>query len=149
MIRIELPGLPPTLNHAYIKTRGGARALSEEGRAYKRETTVHFARAHQAEMRALRPNVPYLVYLRLYFEKLENDGWAKGKTSRYKRLDASNRIKILEDCLMEAGGFDDSQNMIFIVQKRQKLEAELERTIIWLWDLSCESTPFDGGLSLV
>lgn len=149
MIRIELAGLPPTLNHAYIKTRGGARALSEEGRAYKRETTVQFAREYQAEMRALRPNVPYLVYLRLYFEKLENDGWAKGKTSRYKTLDASNRIKILEDCLMTAGGFDDSQNMVFIVQKRQKISTELERTIIWLWDLSCESTPFDQGLGLV
>jgi Holliday junction resolvase RusA-like endonuclease len=143
MIRLELPSLPPTTNHLYVKTRGGGRALSEEGRKYKTETTSLLQREYSRELFTLKKNVPYLVVFRFWFETLENKGWAKGETSRYKKLDVTNRAKVIEDCLKDAGGFDDSQDFIVILEKRQGMP---ERSTIWMWALGSERTPFDDVL---
>ena len=76
----------------------------------------------------------YLFRIVLYFESLENPGWferwtedtyaTRGKTkgelvgrkgerkakSRYKKIDYDNRVKFIQDCVVEAVGIpDDSQ----------------------------------------
>jgi Holliday junction resolvase RusA-like endonuclease len=146
MIHIAMQGLPPSLNELYIKTRGGKRALSEGGRKYKAETTALLAQKFQAEMRQLTPNTPFLVLARFYFENVENLGWGKGTCSRYKRIDVTNRIKVLEDCLKDAGGVDDSQNLTMILDKR---EGRPERVDLWIWNLETETSPFCEPLERV
>lgn len=156
MIRLELQGVPPTTNHAYenvAKRRlpnghiiGGGRRLTDEGRAYLLETKTELARRYRQELQFFRPNAPYLVFVRLYFSALENAGFFKKKKTtqaRHKKLDLTNRIKLLEDALKDVGGVDDSQNFkVFL----EKLQGERERTIIWIWDLEEEATPFDDIL---
>jgi Holliday junction resolvase RusA-like endonuclease len=146
MIHLKIDGLPPSLNNLYVKTRGGGRALSEEGQKYKRETITYLAQQFPQEMRKLKPNVPYLALFVFYFETLENKGWATGKASRYKRTDAGNRVKIIEDCAKDAGGYDDSQNMSLIIVKRQCVPPTPEQSHVFIWDLSVERSPFDDVL---
>lgn len=142
MIQLHMAGVPPSLNNLYVATRGGGRALSADGRKYKNEIKTLLQQEFPKELMRLKKNTPYLVFFRFYFEHVENKGWAKGETDRYKRLDVSNRAKVVEDCVKDSGAYDDSQNLIVILEKRQGLP---ERTDIWLWDIEAETTPFDDA----
>ena len=142
MIKLSLDGLPPSSNHAYFNLPKGGRALTREGKKYINETKTHFVQAFPRQMTFFKPNRPYLVAIRFYFKEVENAGWFKGKAdSRYKKLDVGNRLKLLEDCLKDAAGTDDSQHFRIVLDKQQGKE----RTEIWVWDLEEEETPFDSG----
>lgn len=144
MIRLELPWLPPSTNHAYTNNGFGGRTLAAEGRAFKLETKVHLAQKYRRELMLFAPNKPYLIALRFFFEEIENKGFAKGKAkARYKTFDGGNRTKLLEDALKDAAGIDDSQTLVSIWEKRQGTP---ERTVLWAWSLEEESTPFDDFL---
>ncbi len=143
MIKLELMGIPPTANHAYA-TVHGHRVLSSKGKKYKTETKTSLVERFPRELRFFRDNAPYLVAVRFYFEEIENKGWFQGTAaSRYKRLDLTNRVKLLEDCLKDAAGIDDSQHLRVILDKQKGTE----RTVIWVWDLEQEETPFDAGFN--
>lgn len=157
MISISIPGVPPSSNHAYtnipgkvIKTKKGVmkvpggRVLSEEGQKYKKETISYIVRRYPKEMKFFQPDTPYAVYIRLYFPEIQNKGWPKKAENRYKTLDASNRVKLLEDSLKDAGGIDDSQHMFVFVEKRQGQE----KTEVFAWNLDKEATPFDDFMQL-
>lgn len=140
MIRLELPWLPPSSNHAYMNNGFGGRTLSTEGKKFKRETTAYFAQHYPREMRFFKPNLPYLLAFRFFFEDLENKGFTSGKTkTRYKVFDGGNRTKLLEDALKDAGGIDDSQTMTSLWSKCRGPE----HTIIWAWSLEEEGSLFD------
>lgn len=153
MIRLELPGIPPSVNNAYTnnpKRRlpngqmvGGGRKLTTEGKNYLTTTKATLAQKFRKELVFLKPNIPYLVVVRMFFETIENAGYPKKTDTRYKTFDITNRIKLLEDALKDAGGFDDSQTLMFLTHKVQGLP---ERTVIWLWNVEEEETPFDGPL---
>lgn len=144
MIRLELPWLPPSSNHAYMNNGFGGRTLSKDGRAFLVTTKAHLAQKYPREMMLFKPNKPYLIAIRFAFKQLENSGFAKGKAeSRYKRFDGGNRTKLLEDALKDAGGIDDSQTMVSLWQKAQ---SDREHTVIWAWSLEEESTPLDDFL---
>ena len=144
MIRLELPWLPPSANHAYMNNGFGGRTLSKEGRAFLVKTKAHLAQKHPKELMLFKSNTPFLLVFRFFFEGVTTKGFATGKAeSRYKKIDVDNRIKLLADALKDAGGIDDSQYFSFVVQK---LEGTPERTVIWAWDLEKESTPFDDPL---
>jgi hypothetical protein len=144
MIRLELPWLPPSSNHAYMNNGFGGRTLSTEGKKFKRETTAHFAQRYPREMRFFKANLPYLLVMRFFFEDLENKGFATGKTeTRYKKFDGGNRTKLLEDALKDAGGIDDSQTLTSIWSKER---GSPERTVLWAWSLEEEESPFDAPL---
>lgn len=144
MIRLELPWVPPSSNAAYINLPRG-RTLSTEGKKFKRETTAYFAQKFPQKLVFFRPNKPYLIAFRFFFENVETKGFAKGKAEyRFKTFDGGNRLKLLEDCLKDVGGIDDSQTMTSIWEKKQGLP---ERTIIWAWSLEEEMSPFDGVLN--
>lgn len=145
MIHIHLEGLPPSANNAYFNHPKGGRTLTKEGRKYINETKSALAQAFQKQMMFFKPDRPYLVFFRFYFAAVENAGWFKGKAqSRYKKLDVSNRVKLLEDCLKEAAGVDDAQNLRIVLDK---LEGK-ERTEILVWDMEEEGTPFDIGFNI-
>ena len=117
--------------------------LSTEGKKYKNETKTFLAKTYQPELRQFIPNSPYLVYMRFHFSVLQNATWGKpkGSESRYKKTDASNRAKLLEDVLKDVSGVDDSNTMVIILEK--KLAKTEEQTEVFIWNLDTEESPFD------
>lgn len=143
MIRLTVPGLPPSSNHAYFNLRGGGRSLTAVGRAYLTSTKSHLQRLYRTEMMFFQKNVPYLVLAHFYFPEVENKGYPNKGETRYKKLDGNNRLKLLEDALKDAGGVDDSQTLGFFWLKKQGAP---ERVELWIWNLETETTPFDDAL---
>jgi Holliday junction resolvase RusA-like endonuclease len=144
MIYMHIKGIPPSANNAYANVRG-RKILTKEGRKYITETKTYLAENFPKQLRIFQPNKPYQVFFRFFFEAIENKNFFEGKgETRYKVIDLTNRVKLLEDCLKEAGGIDDSQHLRFILDKQQGEE----RSEIWVWSLEDEETPFDAGFNL-
>jgi Holliday junction resolvase RusA-like endonuclease len=150
MIWLLLKGLPPSANNAYFNLPNGkGRTLTKVGRAYLTETKVTLAQEYPKAMLFFKPNVPYLIVFRFRLDTVENKGWAKGKSeTRYKKIDVTNRIKLLEDALKDAAGIDDSQNITVILDKQQNVGFE-ETTEIFAWNLEEEASPFDDALKRI
>ena len=139
MIRLEIPWLPPSTNHAYRNSPWGGRQLSSEGRSFLIRTKVHLVQSYRKELRLFEPNEPFAVAFRFYFETIENKGWAAKKAkNRYKTFDGDNRCKLLADALKDAGGIDDSQTLM---SAWEKTAGTPERTTIWAWNLKEERGP--------
>lgn len=140
MVRFEIPGLPPSSNNAYFNLPKGGRTLTRVGKKYKHETSAFLARQYPKELQYFRPNEPYLVAVRLTFTGLQNKTWGreKGAENRYKKLDATNRTKLLEDVLAAVTGVDDSSTMTFVIQK---CEGSEEKTEVRMWSLEREEDP--------
>lgn len=143
MIHLRIDGLPPSSNHAYFNNPKGGRTTTDAGRKYLTETAGHLQQRYRREMMFFKKNVPYCFLVRLYFQEVENKGYPTSAENRYKKLDGSNRIKLLEDALKNAGGIDDSQVLLFLVDKKHGLP---ERAELWVWNLETEVTPFDDAL---
>lgn len=138
MVEFRLPYIPPTTNHAYVTIRGGGRRLSDEGKKFKIDVTTYLVRHYPNELRIFKKNTPYAVHFTIFLTNLENKGWATGKTSRYKTLDVSNRVKLVEDALKDACGIDDAQNFIVILEKKSVATEAQECTNIRVWELDRE-----------
>lgn len=146
MVRIDLPGLPPSSNNAYVeippiikkgKVIPQGRRLSVEGARYKKDTTTAIVRNYPTSLAQIKKDAGLMLYVRFFFEKLYNKGWPKTAESRYKRTDVTNRVKLLEDCIKDACGIDDSQNEIVLLEKRQGPDA----TVVFIWNLELEVPP--------
>jgi len=150
MIFLFIPSLPPSSNHAYFNIRGG-RALTKEGQKYKNETIAWLTQNFPHELKELVPDTPYFVYARFFFDSLETEKWLqekrgtkqrskplKRKILRYKRLDVSNRLKLFEDCLKDAGGIDDSQFFSELIEKRVGRPDQPEYTEVFIWNMEKE-----------
>lgn len=153
MIRLSIPWIPPSINEAYINQRGGGRALSEVTRRFKTEAPAHLLRYHRQEMLFFvdKKNTPLTLAICCWMTELENKGWlaflegrSKKAVARYKKLDTTNRIKILEDVVAMAAGVDDSQNFTVALCKRL---GQTEKTDIWVWDPGKEYSPFDAAFA--
>ena len=115
-IRLVLE-LPPSMNHLYVRTRGGGIALTKKAlafREYVRKTAVEIMPQIMAFSTGLED--VYQLNITLYFDRLENPGWFIQKggkrqaKSRYKVIDVDNRIKFLQDCVTRSIGIpNDSQ----------------------------------------
>lgn len=139
MIRLVVPWLPPSSNKAYFNLPSGGRGITTTGRKFKTLTTTHLAQKYPKQMMFWKPNKPYLIVMRFHFAALLNAGYPKKAQSRYKVFDGGNRTKLLEDCLKDAGGIDDSQTLTSIWQKEQAAATDQEHTIIWAWSLEEEA----------
>jgi hypothetical protein len=138
MIHLYIPSIPPSTNHAYIKTRGGGRALSPAGKKYKAETESHLVRTYPQELRWFKKNQPYLLVAHLEFkdhDTLYNSGYPEKTDNRYKKLDTTNRIKILEDSLSKVASVDDAHNWAVLIRKAV---GEKDATYLWFWNLEDE-----------
>ena len=135
MIRLELPWVPISSNRAYFNLRTGGRMLSKDGKKFKAESSAHLAQKYPQQLVFFKPDVPYVVMMRYFFEAVENK---KGAKERFKRIDVDNRTKLLQDVLSEVGGFNDAQIMTAIGDKRQGFP---ERTVVWAWNLEEEVAP--------
>lgn len=134
---MKLPQLPPSSNNMYIKTRGGGRALSPEGKRFREETKTFLSREYSTDLVAMKKDVAYHVWFRFYVPTLYNQGWGSG-TARFKKFDATNRVKLVEDVLKDICGIDDSQNTIVVAEK---VFRETEGVEIWIWCPETETSP--------
>lgn len=143
MIHMQIPTVPISTNAAYIKGRGGRRILSSAGAAYKLETKTYLTSKYFGLIGKFKPdpNEPIACFVQLMMP-IYNDtfGAAKGAKTRYKKLDVSNRQKLLEDVMAEVLGVDDSNNVTVVFRKKNSTEL---RTDILLWLPEKEASPFD------
>lgn len=114
-LTLAFDGLPPSANNAYAtvypKGRPPIRVLSNEGKAFKRSVIVQVAPLAAR----LDPAKFYLVQLDIYADIIQLDGEAR-------RFDTSNRIKLTEDALAEALGFDDRRVKRIEAEKHHRPE---------------------------
>jgi len=141
MIHMQFDWLPPTSNHAYadilVKVKGKLRpkrVLTTEGKKFKRETAAELVREYPVELMIFEPNIPYAVIGQFHFSNLYNKGWPEKAKTRYKTLDADNRLKLFIDALKTAAGIDDSD---FLDVRAQKVEGP-DITHIWAWNTERE-----------
>lgn len=111
------------------------RILTKEGRRFKKEAAAHLARTYPTELREIKRDRPLGLAILFVFKTLENKTWPETAKNRYKRIDVSNRVKLLEDVLADVAAIDDSQHMLVLLAKAQGSE---EETIIWSWDIEDE-----------
>ncbi len=137
-LRLHLPYLPPTINHAYVTKKNGGRFLSKEGRRFKESAAARFVAKYGAVLRGLDADAPYGLGVRFGFPVVENETWPKRAKRRYKKFDLSNRIKLLEDALCSACDLDDSQFLDIVLEKRVSKTPE---TTIWIWECVPDQIP--------
>jgi Holliday junction resolvase RusA-like endonuclease len=125
-----MAGLPPSANHAYFNLPRGGRTLSKEGKGYKTETSAFLIRHHQADIRNIKKNWPYGLAIKLTFKDMYNETWPGKAATRYKKIDVSNRIKLLEDAVVDSLGIDDSQ-ILAVLAVKQVGQPEATHVIIW------------------
>lgn len=135
MIHIHVPWLPPSANHAYFNLPKGGRTLTNAGKKFKRETAAYIVQTYPTELQFFKPNVPYAIAIWFSFVELHNKTWPEKAASRYKKIDTSNKVKLLEDVLSEVAGTDDSQHITLLIGKKS---ADSECTDIWAWDMETE-----------
>ena len=122
-LSLEFP-MPISTNKAYVTTRSGRRILSSKGKVYKQQVKDIIG-----QKLALSPNIvpegPLHLKILLLFLEVENKGWSTGKAkNRYKKIDVSNRVKLLEDAICESLGIDDSMFFSLTVRKRRSPDAK-------------------------
>lgn len=129
-MKINLPYMPPSSNNAYTNLRGGGRVLSEKGKSFKLSSTAYILAHHSNELMKMDRTKKYKVSFVFYFEQLETKGWPKTAKDRYKPLDLSNRVKLVEDALKDATGVDDKNTFAMYTEKRvglpERVEIEVE-----------------------
>lgn len=130
---VVYPEVPPTSNHLYIK----GTILTAVARKYAEDFSKFMAQNHLAAISDMDPSGVFALHLRFFLQELTNKNWgnmnlvpSKRPKSRYKRIDLSNRIKLLEDCIRDALAIDDSRTFAASQEKHQVLPGEPERVEI-------------------
>jgi len=109
IFRVWIPRLPPSSNNIYIRHPAGkGRVLSPQARTFKLKAMQAIQDGAKVALLKLEKNVPYELHLAVFFEQVENKASTKG--NRYKQMDLSNRIKLIEDTVASAIGLDDCHN---------------------------------------
>lgn len=115
MIELELP-MPPSVNKLYANVRG-RRIMTSKGKTVKHEIRQATTKQLASKPSLFTQETPLRLTVDLYFSAVENKGWPKKAKSRYKRIDVSNRAKLLEDALFSVLGVDDSLVFELIMRK--------------------------------
>jgi len=110
------PELPPSSNKIYFR---GTR-LRREAREYKERFKYYVTRTYLSTLQQLNHDGAYAVTLRFFFPTVINETYGQGKNAAktwYKKFDLTNRVKLLEDCVRDVIGIDDSQTFMACQEK--------------------------------
>lgn len=133
-IKMVYSVLPPTSNKIYFR----GTILTGVAREYAETFAAWAAKKHLHEINQLNPKGLFALHLRFFFKTLVNESFenekfppSKRAKDRYKRIDLSNRIKLLEDCVRDAIDIDDSRTFAASQEKHQdplneRVEIEIE-----------------------
>ena len=160
MIYFQSPFFPPSYNNSYftiiVTSKGGngrghkvpKQVLTDEGRKFKREFKTWLAKNHHDVLRFFdsSPSGEYEVLTKLYFKKVYNAGWPIKAATRHTKVDVTNRVKILEDAIVEACGHDDSQHFSFSVTKAAAPSDVEPFFELWAWNTGIEHGPISAFL---
>ena len=131
-LHVVYPELPPTSNKLYDR----GTILTKHAREYA-ERFAEFMRNHLHEINEMDPQALYALHLRFFFFELVNRSYnnpdfppSKRAKTRYKKIDLTNRIKLLEDCVRDALAIDDSHTFAASQEKHQCGPGEPERVEI-------------------
>lgn len=127
-LHVVLPFLPPSSNNIYKTIPGHGRHLSSAAKQFQLKAMRVIQQEGRAALLNLKQNVPYQLHMTFFFPEVENKGWFETWTrgpkqgqrkaeTRYKRIDLSNRIKLLEDTIASALGIDDCHTFRLIIEK--------------------------------
>ena len=114
---------PVSINKAYTVFRG-EKKLTKAGKAFKdalsqavSRATFEWKRAHQT---TYQEGGKAELHITLFFPDLYNKTWTKGGKvkTRYKKKDASNYLKLIEDAVSDGSGIDDCFNLDLHIRKR-------------------------------
>jgi Holliday junction resolvase RusA-like endonuclease len=110
-LHIVYPELPPTSNKIYFR----GTSLTTRAREYAEKFAHFMVKNHLHEINTMNAEGIYEISLDFYFDSVVNQTFRnpavkgpKQAQDRYKKFDLSNRIKLLEDCVRDALGIDDS-----------------------------------------
>ncbi len=124
ILHVVVPFLPPTSNHCYFTNRFGGRTKTKEADAFQKRLVQEVTGPHLASLAQLNTTYKdsvFRVHYKLYFpfEEIFNRSWGKksGAESRYKKMDAENRLKLLTDSFAKAIGIDDSRFWRTVIDK--------------------------------
>lgn len=118
LLRVDLPGLPPTVNSMYRTYRRASRTKTKATREWQEWATAIIAGAW-----GTRPPYKGLVTLEIFLQPKTEIRW-----------DADNRIKALQDCLKPAGVIeDDAQVARPVAERCLKGPEPMTRIIVRPW----------------
>ena len=113
LLTLELDGLPPTVNHMYLKVRGRV-FRSEECIAYQDYVLVGLSR-----LWGYKPPYSGRCELNLIFT-----------ASNKRRWDIDNRVKSIQDCLARAGVIKDDTQIDKLVVERLYGKTDKTRLVL-------------------
>ena len=108
--------LPPSANKMYTKTRNGL-IQSKEMKVFLAQASVELLRQLPLSFQTPDQNKPHRLVLDLFLPALYNSGFPKSTPNRYRRRDASNLVKVVEDLISRTVGIDDSCFVSVLVNK--------------------------------
>lgn len=116
LLNIWVPYLPPSSNRIYIRhPTGKGRILSSEARTFQIRAMQEIQKHGRLVFMHLKHNIPYELRLAIFLEKVENATSEAG--NRFKKVDLSNRVKLIEDVVAKAIGLGDEHNFKMILEK--------------------------------
>ena len=136
MIEIELDTHPPSSNTIWKKGRGNQMYLSAEAKQFREMFKAEATRQLTPKqfMDVAEHEGTFVIEVILEFESLKTK-----TTGRYKRVDVSNRVKFVEDCLAKALDIDDSRNQGQMAWK--VVSDRAPRTVVRYWPMGVDDGP--------
>lgn len=132
-LQVRYTVIPPTSNKLYFR----GTQLTAVSRKYAEDFSKFMMQNHGADILEMDKGSIYALHLRFYFRTLVNVRWndpkcppSKRPKSRYKKIDLSNRIKLLEDCIRDALDIDDAQTFAASQEKHQARSEDPEHVDI-------------------
>jgi hypothetical protein len=121
----QSPSLPVSVNKMYF-TKFNRRQLTKEGRAWKARFVTSRGGLTPKDFMSFSFDITkqYCLTLTFYIheKRLKSKTFGekndKGARYKYKKLDVSNLIKMVEDCISQITGIPDQNNYKLIVTKK-------------------------------
>lgn len=139
-MEMTYPVIPPTSNKIYFR----GTILTGIAREYAENFAAFAAKNHLHEINQLNPDGIFALHLKFYFETLINESYQNPKVppskrakDRYKKIDLTNRIKLLEDCVRDALDIDDSRT--FAASQEKHHDPTNPRVHIYIEEVSPSS----------